>query len=170
MTPFRIGLGFDAHPFAPGRAMRLGGVPIPHPLGLRGHSDGDALLHALTDALLGAAGEGSIGEQFPDSDPRWKGADSALFLERARELAEKRGLSVGNVDAVVIAEAPRIAPHAGRIRARLAELLRIAPEAVNVRGTSTNGLGFMGRNEGLAAMVVVLLEASEVGIGKPRID
>jgi 2-C-methyl-D-erythritol 2,4-cyclodiphosphate synthase len=170
MTPFRVGLGFDAHPFAPGRVMRLGGVALPHPLGLRGHSDGDALLHALTDALLGAAGEGSIGEQFPDSDARWKGADSALFVQRARELAQKRGLAVANVDAIVIAEAPKIAPHASEIRARIAALLRVGPEVVNVRGTSTNGLGFMGRNEGLAAMVVVLLEASGIENGKSRIE
>jgi 2-C-methyl-D-erythritol 2,4-cyclodiphosphate synthase len=170
MTPFRVGLGFDAHPFAPGRVMRLGGVALPHPLGLRGHSDGDALLHALTDALLGAAGEGSIGEQFPDSDARWKGADSALFVQRARDLAQKRGLAVANVDAIVIAEAPKIAPHASEIRARIASLLRVGPEVVNVRGTSTNGLGFMGRHEGLAAMVVVLLEASGVENGKPRIE
>ena len=154
----RVGLGFDAHPFAPGRLLRLGGVTIAHPLGLRGHSDGDALLHALTDALLGAAGEGSIGEKFPDGDPRWKEADSGLFVERARELALKRGFRVGNVDAVVIAEAPKIAPYAAEIRARVAELLGVAPEAVSVRGTSTNGLGFPGRNEGIAAMVVVLLE------------
>jgi len=154
----RVGLGFDAHPFAPGRLLRLGGVTIPHPLGLRGHSDGDALLHALTDALLGAAGEGSIGEKFPDGDPRWKEADSALFVVGARELAEKRGFRVGNVDAVVIAEAPKIAPFAAEIRARVAELLGVVLEAVSVRGTSTNGLGFPGRNEGIAAMVVVLLE------------
>jgi 2-C-methyl-D-erythritol 2,4-cyclodiphosphate synthase len=158
MTSFRVGLGFDAHPFAPARPLRLGGVTIPHPLGLRGHSDGDAVLHALTDALLGAAGEGSIGERFPDSDPRWKGADSAVFLETAQELIEKRGLAVGNVDALVIAEAPKIAPHAPEIRSRIAELLRLPVESVSVRGTSPNGLGFIGRNEGLAAMVVVLLE------------
>jgi 2-C-methyl-D-erythritol 2,4-cyclodiphosphate synthase len=170
MTPFRVGLGFDAHPFAPGRVMRLGGVALPHPLGLRGHSDGDALLHALTDALLGAAGEGSIGEQFPDSDAQWKGADSALFVQRARELAQKRGLAVANVDAIVIAEAPKIAPHASEIRSRIAALLRVGLDVVNVRGTSTNGLGFMGRNEGLAAMVVVLLEESGIGNGKPGIE
>jgi 2-C-methyl-D-erythritol 2,4-cyclodiphosphate synthase len=158
MNQFRVGLGFDAHPFAPDRLLRLGGVSIPHPLGLRGHSDGDALLHALTDALLGAAGEGSIGERFPDTDPRWKSADSALFVEEACKLVEKRGWRVGNVDTVVIAEAPKIAPHAAAIRARLAELLGVAPEAVGVRGTSTNGMGFPGRNEGVAAMVVVLLE------------
>jgi len=157
----RVGLGFDAHPFAPDRLFRLGGVSIPHPLGLRGHSDGDALLHALTDALLGAAGEGSIGERFPDTDPRWKSADSAIFVEGARKLVETRGWRVANADAVVIAEAPKIAPHAAAIRSRLAELLGVAPEAVGVRGTSTNGMGFPGRNEGVAAMVVVLLERIE---------
>src|SRR5262249_30892890 len=128
MTQFRVGLGFDSHPFAPNRVLRLGGVTLAHPLGLRGHSDGDALLHALTDALLGAAGEGSIGEQFPDTDSRWQEADSALFVQRARELAEKRGLSVANVDAIVIAEAPKLAPYAGEIRSRIASLLRIAPD------------------------------------------
>jgi 2-C-methyl-D-erythritol 2,4-cyclodiphosphate synthase len=157
----RVGLGFDAHPFAPGRLLRLGGVTIPHPLGLRGHSDGDALLHALADALLGAAGEGSMGEHFPDSDPAWEGADSAVFVERARELAARRGLQVVNVDCVVIAESPKLAPHTAEIRTRLAQLLRTAPDSVGVRGTSTNGLGFPGRNEGLAAMVVVLLEKTQ---------
>jgi 2-C-methyl-D-erythritol 2,4-cyclodiphosphate synthase len=154
----RVALGFDSHPFAPGRLLRLGGVTLPHPLGLQGHSDGDALLHALTDALLGAAGEGSIGEQFPDSDPRWQGADSSVFLLRARQLVQERGLKVVSVDAVVIAQSPKIAPHAAEIRARLAELLEVPPPVVGLRGTSTNGLGFIGRNEGLAAMVVVLLE------------
>src|SRR5260370_39227546 len=110
MTPFRIGLGFASHPFAPGRVMRLGGVALPHPLGLRGHSDGDALLHALTDALLGAAGAGSIGEQFPDSDAQWKGADSALFAQRAPDLAQNRGLAVANADAMIIAYAPKMTP------------------------------------------------------------
>jgi 2-C-methyl-D-erythritol 2,4-cyclodiphosphate synthase len=154
----RVGLGFDAHPFGPGRLLRLGGVTIPHPLGLRGHSDGDALLHALTDALLGAAGQGSMGEHFPDSDPAWKGADSAVFVERARDLLVQQGLEIVNIDCLVIAEAPKIAPFAAEIRARLAQLLRTGPEAIGVRGTSTNGLGFAGRNEGLAAMVVALLE------------
>ncbi len=154
----RVGLGFDAHPFAPGRPLRLGGVTLSHPLGLRGHSDGDVLLHALTDALLGAAGKGSIGERFPDTDPQWRGADSAVFVERALALVADRGLVVANVDAVVIAEAPRISPHAAQIRARISDLLRVEAERVNVRGTSTNGLGFPGRNEGIAAMVVALLE------------
>jgi 2-C-methyl-D-erythritol 2,4-cyclodiphosphate synthase len=157
----RVGLGFDAHPFGPGRLLRLGGVTIPHPLGLRGHSDGDAVLHALADALLGAAGQGSMGEHFPDSDPAWKGADSAVFVERARDFLVERGLQIVNIDCLVIAEAPKIAPFAAEIRARLAQLLRTPPEVIGIRGTSTNGLGFAGRNEGLAAMVVVLLETAK---------
>lgn len=155
----RIGLGFDAHPFAEGRALKLGGVEIPHPRGLRGHSDGDALLHAIADAVLGAAGLGSLGEQFPDDDPSWKGADSAIFVTRARDLAAERGLAVGNLDAVVIAEAPRVAPHVAEIRRRLAALLGVDAGAVSVRGTSSNGLGFAGRGEGIAVMAVVLLVA-----------
>jgi 2-C-methyl-D-erythritol 2,4-cyclodiphosphate synthase len=153
----RVGLGFDAHPFAKGRALRLGGVAIPHESGLEGHSDGDALLHALTDAVLGAAGAGSIGDHFPPSDPAWKGADSATFLRKAAEVACARGFSVGNVDAVVVAEAPKLAPHVPAIRARIAEILGVSPEAVSVRGTSSNGLGFPGRRDGLAAMAVALL-------------
>jgi 2-C-methyl-D-erythritol 4-phosphate cytidylyltransferase/2-C-methyl-D-erythritol 2,4-cyclodiphosphate synthase len=155
--PPRVGIGFDAHPFAAGRALRLGGVSVPHTAGLQGHSDGDALLHALTDAILGAAGLGSIGDHFPPSDPSWKDADSAVFVERARALAADRGWRVGNVDAVVIAEEPRIAPHAAAIRERLAALLAADPAAVSVRGTSTNGLGFTGRKDGIAAAVIVLL-------------
>lgn len=158
MSP-RVGIGFDAHPFAAGRPLKLGGVAIPHDAGLEGHSDGDALLHALTDAVLGAAGAGSIGDHFPPSDPAWKGADSATFLGKAAELARAKGLAVGNVDAVVVAEAPRIAPHVSAIRARIAEILGAPPEAISVRGTSANGLGFTGRRDGIAAMAVVLLTA-----------
>jgi 2-C-methyl-D-erythritol 2,4-cyclodiphosphate synthase len=157
----RIGLGFDAHPFAEGRALRLGGIEIPHPRGLEGHSDADALLHAIADAVLGAAGLGSLGEQFPDDDPAWKGADSALLVTRARDLAAGRGFEVENLDAVVIAEAPKLAPHVGEIRLRVAALLGVSPDAVSVRGTSSNGLGFAGRGEGIAAMAVVLLAAKE---------
>jgi 2-C-methyl-D-erythritol 2,4-cyclodiphosphate synthase len=153
----RVGIGFDAHPFAAGRKLLLGGVTIPHEAGLEGHSDGDALLHAVTDAVLGAAGLGSIGDHFPPTDPAWKGADSAAFLTKAQDLARDRGLIIGNVDAVVIAEAPRIAPHAGRIRQRIADILGVDVDAVSVRGTSTNGLGFAGRKDGLAAVAVVLL-------------
>lgn len=157
----RVGLGFDAHPFALAGELKLGGVVIPHGVGLEGHSDGDALMHAITDAILGAAGHGSIGDHFPPTDPQWKGADSAVFLERAQDLARERGFVIGNIDATVIAEAPRVAPHAGKIRARLADILGIDPETVNVRGTSTNRLGFPGRGEGVAAMAVVLLNRPE---------
>ena len=156
----RVGLGFDAHPFEPGRPLRLGGIEIAGSPGLSGHSDGDALLHAITDAILGAAGLGSIGEHFPDSDPAWKGADSARFVERARALAAEKGWRIGNVDAVVIAEAPKIAPHAAAMRARVAKLLGVEVSAVGIRGTSTNGLGFPGRSEGIAAMAVVSLETT----------
>jgi 2-C-methyl-D-erythritol 2,4-cyclodiphosphate synthase len=150
-------LGFDAHPFVEGRPLRLGGVEVPHARGLKGHSDGDAVLHAVTDAILGAAGLGSIGEQFPDTDPAWKEADSAQFVRRARDLASEQGLETGNIDVLVIAEAPRVAPYAAAIRKSLASLLDIPPDRVSVRGTSSNGLGFTGRGEGIAAMAVVLL-------------
>lgn len=153
----RVGLGFDAHPFAAGRPMRLGGIEIPYNRGLRGHSDGDALLHAIADAVLGAAGLGSLGQQFPDNDARWRGTNSGIFVTRAREMAGERGFAIGNVDAVVIAEAPKITLFAAKIQAHVAELLAVEAESVSIRGTSTNGLGFTGRAEGLAAMAVVLL-------------
>lgn len=160
----RVGIGFDAHPFATGRPLKLGGVEIPNTArGLRGHSDGDALLHALTDAILGAAGLGSIGDWFPDTDTTWKGADSSGFVKRARDLAAEHNLVVGHLDALMIAERPRLAPHVPAIRSRIASLLGISESAVSVRGTSSNGLGFPGRNEGLAVLVVVLLEARVVG-------
>ena len=158
---FRVGIGFDAHPFALSGELKLGGVAIPHGVGLEGHSDGDALLHAITDAILGAAGHGSIGEHFPPTDPKWKGADSVTFLERAQDLARDRGFVIGNIDGVVIAEAPKIAPHAAKIRERIAEVLGIDVDSVSVRGTSTNHLGFSGRGEGLAAVAVVLLRRPE---------
>jgi 2-C-methyl-D-erythritol 2,4-cyclodiphosphate synthase len=154
----RVGIGFDAHPFAAGRPLRLGGVEVPYPSGLAGHSDGDAVLHAIADALLGAAGLGSLGEHFPDDSDVWRGADSSVLLGRAATAARGAGFRIGNVDAVVVAESPRLAPHAGRIRDRIAEVLGIAPARVSVRGTSSNGLGFAGRGEGIAAIAVVLLE------------
>ena len=157
----RVGLGFDAHPFSLSGELKLGGVIIPHGVGLEGHSDGDALLHAITDAILGAAGQGSIGDHFPPTDPQWKGADSAKFLERAQDLARDKFLVIHNIDAIVIAEAPRIAPHAAKIRERIAEILGIDADAINVRGTSSNGMGFPGRGEGIAAMAVVLLLSPE---------
>ena len=154
----RVGLGFDAHPFAEGRPLFLGGVEIPYDRGLAGHSDGDALLHAVADAVLGACGRGSLGEHFPDGAEEWRGADSSGLLRRVMEIARDSGYRVGNLDAVVVAEAPRLAAHVGAIRERLAEVLGIEPGRVSVRGTSSNGLGFIGRGEGLAAFAVVLLE------------
>jgi 2-C-methyl-D-erythritol 2,4-cyclodiphosphate synthase len=154
----RVALGFDAHPFDPKRPLRLGGIELPGSPGLAGHSDGDALLHAITDAILGAAGLGSIGEHFSDRDPALAGADSSRFLERAARLAAEKGLRIVSVDAVVLAEAPKIAPYAAAMRARIAGLAGVPPEAVSVRGTSSNGLGFAGRGEGIAAMAVALLE------------
>ena len=156
MSP-RIGMGFDAHPFDSGRTLRLGGIEFAGSPGLSGHSDGDALLHAIADAILGAAGLGSIGDHFPPSDPSWKAADSAVFLRKARDLAAEGGYTIGNLDAVVITESPKIAPRVAAIRARIAEILDVEPAAVSVRGTSSNGLGFAGRGEGIAAMAVVLL-------------
>src|SRR5512132_4108966 len=141
MSTGRVGIGFDAHPFDAGRPLRLGGIEVPHPAGRKGHSDGDALLHAIGDAILGAAGLASIGEHFSDADPSLAGVDSGALLARIRELVRKSGFAIGNVDAVLIAEAPRIAPHREAMRLRIAELLGVAPERVNVRGTSSNGLG-----------------------------
>jgi 2-C-methyl-D-erythritol 2,4-cyclodiphosphate synthase len=154
----RVGLGFDAHPFSDGRPLRLGGVQIPHDRGLAGHSDGDALLHAVADAVLGACGRGSLGEHFPDGAEEWRGADSSGLLLRVAAIARDSGHRVGNLDAVVVAESPRIAPHAGAIRERLAEILGVDPGRLSVRGTTSNGLGFTGRGEGIAAFAVVLLE------------
>ncbi|HMA17157.1 MAG TPA: 2-C-methyl-D-erythritol 2,4-cyclodiphosphate synthase [Thermoanaerobaculia bacterium] len=154
----RVGVGFDAHPFAEGRPLKLGGISIAYPRGLAGHSDGDALIHAIADALLGAAGRGTLGEHFPDGSDAWRGADSAVLLARAAGIVGEAGFRVGNLDAVVIAEAPKIAPHASAIRARLAEILGLQPGRVSVRGTSANGLGFSGRGEGIAVVAVALLE------------
>jgi 2-C-methyl-D-erythritol 2,4-cyclodiphosphate synthase len=156
----RVGIGFDAHPFAEGRTLKLGGVAIPHPRGLAGHSDGDVLLHALADAILGACSAGSLGEHFPDDEDSQDGTDSSLFLRRARDIAAEKGFSIGNADAVVVAESPKIAPHRERLRARVAEILGLDQAAVSVRGTSSNGLGFTGREEGIAAIAVVLLVPS----------
>ena len=154
---FRIGQGYDVHPLVPGRELILGGVSIPHPFGLHGHSDADALLHAITDAVLGAAGLGDIGRMFPDSDDRWKGADSRLLLRGAVAAVQAAGWRVGNVDSTVIAQAPRIAAHVAAMRTNIAADLGIAPECVNVKGKTTERLGFAGRGEGIAAEAVALL-------------
>jgi 2-C-methyl-D-erythritol 4-phosphate cytidylyltransferase/2-C-methyl-D-erythritol 2,4-cyclodiphosphate synthase len=147
----RTGSGFDVHRFGPGDHVTLCGLRIDHDRALIGHSDADVALHALTDAILGALGAGDIGLHFPPTDPRWRGADSALFLRHACELAAARGGRIVNIDVTVICEAPKLAPHRAAMVARLAELLEIAPERVNVKATTTEGLGFTGRGEGIAA-------------------
>ncbi len=155
--PFRIGQGFDVHALVPGRALILGGVTIPHGRGLLGHSDADVLLHALTDALLGAAGLGDIGRHFPDSDPAYAGADSRDLLRAALAAVRGAGWRVVNVDATVIAEAPRILPHVAAMVANIAADLGVAEDCVNVKGKTSERLGFAGRGEGIAAQAVALL-------------
>jgi len=150
----RIGSGFDVHAFCPGDHVMLGGVRIPHDFGLEGHSDADAALHALTDALLGAIGDGDIGSHFPPTDPRWRNADSAAFLRHAAALVAGRGGAIANVDVTIICERPRIGPHRDAIRRRMAEILSIDIAAVSVKATTTEGLGFTGRREGIAAQAV----------------
>ncbi|MCU0971276.1 MAG: 2-C-methyl-D-erythritol 2,4-cyclodiphosphate synthase [Gammaproteobacteria bacterium] len=154
----RIGQGYDAHRFAPGRRLVLGGVEIPHGQGLLAHSDGDVLIHALCDALLGAAGLGDIGRHFPDSDPAYRGIDSRVLLRRVVAALEAEGLRVGNVDGTIVAQQPRLAPHITAMRVLLAADLRVAEGRVNVKATTTEGMGFAGRGEGIAAYAVALLE------------
>jgi 2-C-methyl-D-erythritol 4-phosphate cytidylyltransferase/2-C-methyl-D-erythritol 2,4-cyclodiphosphate synthase len=154
----RIGTGFDAHRLVAGRPLLLGGIRVEHPKGLEGHSDGDCLVHAVCDALLGAAGAGDLGSRYPSSDPRWKDASSMLFLaEAAREVSE-RGYVVENVDATVIAEEPRLAAYTDRMRLRLSDGLRVPPDAVSVKAKSTDGLGPFGRGEGIAALATLMLK------------
>ena len=153
----RIGSGFDVHAFGPGDFLMLGGVRVPHTHGVRAHSDGDVVLHALCDALLGAAGLGDIGEHFPDSDARWRGADSAQFIGAVLGELQALNLRIVNVDVTVLAEMPRIAAHRAAIRQRVAQLLGIGAERVSIKATTTEGLGFLGRAEGIAAQASVLL-------------
>lgn len=154
----RIGQGTDVHAFGPGDFVMLGGVRVPHTRGVVAHSDGDVVLHALCDALLGAAGLGDIGQHFKDTDPRWRGADSKGFVRHIMEMLRERGLRVGNADVTVLSEAPKVGPHRDEIRRQIAELLEVSTEFVNVKATTTERLGFLGRAEGLAAQAVVLLK------------
>jgi 2-C-methyl-D-erythritol 2,4-cyclodiphosphate synthase len=158
MTELRIGLGVDAHAFGEGVPLVLGGVTIEHAHGLVGHSDGDVIAHALTDALLGAAGLGDIGALFPSDDERYRGADSLALLADAYGRVRAAGYELVNADCVLVGEEPRIAPHRDAMRTRLAEALAVRSECVNVRATTTDGLGFTGRRQGLAAQAVALLE------------
>jgi 2-C-methyl-D-erythritol 2,4-cyclodiphosphate synthase len=157
--PFRIGLGFDAHPFGEGRALVLGGVEVPHSHGLVGHSDADVLTHALMDALLGAIGERDIGTHFPDSDPAYRGISSLLLLGEVMRLVTGRGFKIVNADCVVVAQEPRLAPYVQEMRDRLASAMGIAGDRVGVKATTTEGMGFTGRGEGIAAMATALLES-----------
>lgn len=154
----RTGIGVDAHRFEAGRDLFLGGVEIEADMGLAGHSDADVLLHAIMDALLGACGAGDIGELFPDDDPAYKDASSIDLLERVHEEVRSRGYAVVNVDAVVICEEPKISPYRERMRERIARALEVGTEAVSVKGTTTEGMGFTGRGEGVIAMASVLIE------------
>ncbi len=153
----RIGQGIDVHAFGPGDFVMLGGVRIPYTRGVVAHSDGDVILHALCDALLGALGQGDIGQHFKDTDPRWKGADSKGFVRHIMEIVRTRNLRVGNADVTVLSEAPKVGPHRDEIRRQIAELLEVSTESVNVKATTTEKLGFLGRSEGIAAQAIVLL-------------
>jgi len=159
----RIGTGIDVHAFGPGDFVMLGGVRIAHTQAVVAHSDGDVVLHALCDALLGAAGLGDIGEHFASDDPQWKGADSTRFVRSVMTMLQARRLRIGNVDITVLAEEPKLAPYRGTIRQKLATLLEVSPQQVNLKATTTERLGFLGRAEGIAAQAtVLLLEAGEL--------
>lgn len=159
-VPFRIGEGWDVHALVPGRALVLGGVHVPHHRGLLGHSDADALLHAITDALLGAAGLGDIGTHFPDTDERFAGADSGVLLAEALRAVQAEGFVVGNVDATVVAQAPKLAPYKAAMRERIAQLLQVPVERVNVKAKTAERLGPVGQGLSIEARAVALLVAA----------
>ena len=157
MINFRVGLGFDAHGLAEGRPLIIGGVTVPHDRGLVGHSDGDVLVHSIMDALLGAANLGDKGVHFPSSDPQYKDISSLALLARVGELVAGRGWRISNVDATILAQRPRLGPHAAAMRANLADTLSISPEQVSIKVTTTDYMGFTGREEGIAACAVAAL-------------
>jgi len=158
----RIGLGYDSHRLAPGRPLKLGGVEIPSPAGLVGHSDADVVLHALVDALLGAAGLGDIGEWFPDTDPRWQGVDSAFFLRETLERLAEKGFRVCQADVIILAETPRLGPYKERIRHHLAQLLGLPAEQVNVKAKTNEGLDAIGRGEAIACQALVAIQETDI--------
>jgi 2-C-methyl-D-erythritol 2,4-cyclodiphosphate synthase len=159
----RVGIGYDVHGFGPGDHVTLGGEKIPWSQGIRAHSDGDVLLHALCDALLGAMALGDIGQHFPDTDPRWKDADSRLFLRHCAKLMQERHWRLVNADLTLIAEAPRVGPHRAAMQAHIAHDLRCEKDRVNIKATTSEGLGAFGRGEGLAAQAIVLLAHANGG-------
>ncbi|WP_453992477.1 2-C-methyl-D-erythritol 2,4-cyclodiphosphate synthase [Bacillus nitroreducens] len=154
---FRIGQGFDVHQLVEGRPLIIGGITIPYEKGLEGHSDADVLLHTVSDACLGAIGEGDIGKHFPDTDPNFKDADSAKLQQHVWGLVKEKGYKLGNIDCTIIAQKPKMAPYIEQIKSRIAELLEAEPSQVNVKATTTEKLGFTGRGEGIAAQATVLL-------------
>ena len=158
MSEMRIGHGYDVHKLVEGRALILGGVEIPHKLGLLGHSDADVLLHAISDSLLGAAALGDIGKHFPDNDEKYKGADSLVLLSEVAKLLRERGYTTVNIDATVIAEAPKLSPHILKMRENIAGALGVDVDCVSVKATTEEGLGFSGRKEGIAAHAVCLID------------
>jgi len=160
LPPFRIGEGWDIHSLVVGRPLVLGGITLPFDKGLLGHSDADALLHSITDALLGAAGLGDIGSHFPDTEAQFQGADSAVLLAEAARIVRAKGYAVGNVDSTVIAQAPRMAPYIGAMRARIAEVLGIAPDCVNVKAKTAEKMGPVGLGQAIEARAIVLLYVS----------
>jgi 2-C-methyl-D-erythritol 4-phosphate cytidylyltransferase/2-C-methyl-D-erythritol 2,4-cyclodiphosphate synthase len=160
VTRYRVGTGIDVHRFAPGRPLMLAGVLVPHDRGLAGHSDGDCAIHALCDALLGALAAGDMGTHFPSSDPQWKDAASARFLEQVVRLVGERGWAVQNVDLTILAEAPRLAPHTREMRAEVSRLLGVPLDAVSVKAKSADGTGAVGGGEAIVALATVLLERS----------
>jgi 2-C-methyl-D-erythritol 2,4-cyclodiphosphate synthase len=157
----RIGFGFDAHRFAPDRKLILGGVLLPHEPGLAGHSDADVLIHAIIDALLGAAGLGDIGTMFPDNDPEYQNISSLELLRRTLDHVTDRGLRIVNLDSTVVCESPRIGPHVAAMKQKLSGMLRLAPELISIKGKTTEQMGFTGRGEGIAALAVALLEVAK---------
>jgi len=157
MPQVRVGIGFDVHPFATGRELILGGVVIPHTHGLAGHSDADALLHAVADSIFGALGLGDIGQHFPNTDPTWKDRSSRVFVEYAVEKAREHGFQIGNIDSTILAERPKIGPYVQQMRSNIAEMLGITADRVGIKATTMEKMGFVGREEGIAAMAVVLL-------------
>jgi 2-C-methyl-D-erythritol 2,4-cyclodiphosphate synthase len=157
----RTGIGFDAHRLVEGRRLVIGGVEIPHERGLLGHSDADVLVHAIMDALLGAIADGDIGQHFSDKDPRWKNADSVELLRQVTARLQSKGWRVVNTDATVMAEAPRLAPHVSKMRERLAEAMNVTPEQISVKATTVEGMGAIGRREGITAMAVATVEKVE---------
>jgi len=157
-----VGIGYDVHPLVAGRKLVLGGVEIPHPKGLDGHSDADALMHAICDAVLGALGEADIGHFFPNTDPRWRGVPSRIFLEEAARQAAQRGGRIVNVDATVIAQAPKIYPHIASMKACIAAALGVSEKQIGVKATTNEHLGFVGREEGIAAMAVASVNLPEI--------